>query len=93
MTTIEIFKSAKIVSIDRIHKTVTATGIDSVTRSYRRRTFEFVTDSVLDKAERFLVDKTPLVIDVDSSTKNIGLRILADKRDGTDSSRLLQTSS
>ena len=93
MTTIEIFKSAKIVSIDRIRKTITATGIDSVTRTHRKRTFEFVTDSVLDKAERFLVDKTPLAIEVDSSTKNIGLRVLVEQRTQKNSSRLLQTSS
>ena len=75
MTTIEIFREAKIRKVDRINRKVTASGTDSVTGILSTRTFEYVDGPTLDKAERFLTEKTPIVIDVDSSTKNINLRL------------------
>jgi|SRR5579875_675884 len=94
MTTIEIFKSAKIINVDRIGKTITASGVDSITGTLRRRTFEYVNDATLDRAEKFLVDKTPLRIDVDSSTKNISLRSSSEENDDSGKekpSKLVQT--
>ncbi|MHB8567162.1 MAG: hypothetical protein ACYC7D_11590 [Nitrososphaerales archaeon] len=87
MTTIEIFKFAKISNIDRINRTLTAKGIDSITGTLRRRTFEYVTELTLERAEKFLVDKTILAIEVDSSTKNIHLRPIETLTPGNDSNK------
>ncbi|HZW57407.1 MAG TPA: hypothetical protein VFF30_14050 [Nitrososphaerales archaeon] len=75
MTTIEIFKSARIVSIDRGNRTFTASGIDTITGNLRTRTFDYITDATLDNAERCLSEKATVTIDIDSSTKNINVRL------------------
>jgi hypothetical protein len=54
---------------------MTATGIDTVTGRMQRRTFNLISDRVLEKAQLHLEKKeTMLIIEVDSGTKSIELR-------------------
>lgn len=76
MTTIEIFKQAKICSIDKLGRSMTVTGIDTITGSKRRRTFLYVSDKTLDKAQTYFDKDQPFTIEVDSGTKMIDLRIV-----------------
>ena len=75
MTTIAIFKQARIDSVNKNRKSMTATGIDTVTGRLQRRTFNFISDRVLEKAQSHLEKREcALIIEVDSGTKSIDLR-------------------
>jgi hypothetical protein len=75
LTTIVIFKQAKIESINKNRKSMTASGIDTVTGRLQKRTFNFISDKVLEKAEFHLEKReSSLIIEVDSGTRNIDLR-------------------
>ncbi len=53
---------------------MTATGINAVTGHLQRRTFNFISDRILEKTQLRLEKKeTTLIIEVDSGTKNIDL--------------------
>jgi hypothetical protein len=75
LTTIAIIKQARITRVDRQNRKITASGVDTITGSARNRVFEYVTEPMMEKAEQFLQERTPLIIDIDSSTKNISLRV------------------
>ena len=74
MTTIEIFKKARIDSVSKSNRSMTATGIDTITGRIHKRTFHYIPDRVLDKAEQYVgrIDSS-LIIHVDSGTKSIDL--------------------
>jgi hypothetical protein len=75
MTTIEIFKRAKIDAINKPLKAITATGVDTITGRVERRTFHYISERVLDEAERYVGKRdSSLTIQVDSGTKSIDLR-------------------
>lgn len=82
MTTIDILKKATIDSVSKTHKSIKAEGIDTITGKLQRRTFQYISDQVLEKAEQYIGRRDPLVIEVDSGTKTIDIRVDGEYRQG-----------
>lgn len=83
MTTIDILKKATIDSVSKTHKSIKAKGIDTITGKLQTRTFQYISDQVLEKAEQYIGRRDqPLIIEVDSGTKTIDLRVDGEYRQG-----------
>jgi hypothetical protein len=74
VTTIQIFRNAKISKVDRAEGLITVTGTDTINGAVKTRAFRTFKPHILDRAEELEKRKiAELVVEVDSSTKDIGL--------------------